>query len=336
MNTLQHIGEAFDIHHIDREPGKIFITGGSGVIGHRIATKLVDVGYTNVRVGTDIKDFLNHMPWKGAKVVDFSWNREETYANALIGIKSVIITIPYQKCWYKHFSVFLKSCQKAGIKHFVKISFCISNVPGTRQIPFVKHHTNCDDMLVHLIMPDYCKHLSHMSYTILSASHFMSNPITYYSMKLNDTNLLAKDYVAYKGHACNYISPNDVAEAAVRVVLSPYDHSNRVYTLLGPKLITLQEIATLMTKYYSKNIEWTDVCLSDYRILLQGTKTPRWMVKDLVSMQQLLTSGFDKDIVQHTQNDFERICGRPPESFTEYFTRTDTMTYLESAITMCT
>lgn len=38
-----------DIHNLDREAGKIFITGGSGVIGNRIATKLINTGYAHVQ-----------------------------------------------------------------------------------------------------------------------------------------------------------------------------------------------------------------------------------------------------------------------------------------------
>jgi uncharacterized protein YbjT (DUF2867 family) len=332
MKALQYIGEALDIHNLDREPGKIFVTGGYGVIEQRIVTKLVDVGYADVRVGTDIKNSLDQMSVNRAEYVDFSWNREETYANALIGIKSVIITMPCQKHWYKHFSAFLKACKKAGVKHYVKLSFYLSNIPGTRQIPFVKHHTNCDKMLMNLILPDE-EHLSQMSYTILSASHYMSNPTINYGIDLSSTQPLVNCYQASKGQACNYVSPNDVSDAALCVVLSPRDHYNRIYTLLGPELSTHQDITNLMSKYYGKNIDSVDVCLSKYCNILLERNIPRWKVKDIVAMQQVLESGLEKNIVNYMQNDFETICGYHPESFTEYLTRTDTMTYLESGIT---
>jgi uncharacterized protein YbjT (DUF2867 family) len=334
MKALQCIGEALDIHNLDREPGKIFITGGHGVIERRIVTKLVHVGYADVRVGTDIKNSLDQMSVNGAEYIDFSWNREETYANALIGIKSVIITMPYQKHWYKHFSAFLKACKKAGVKHYVKLSFYLSNIAGTRQIPFVKHHTNCDEMLMNLILPDE-EHLSQMSYTILSASHFMSNPTINYGMDLNSTQPFVNCYGASKGHGCNYISPNDVSDAALCVVLSPREHYNRIYTLLGPELITVQDISDLMSKYYGKNIDSVDISLSMYRNILLERNIPRWKVKDLVAMQQVLASGLENNIVRYMQNDFETICGYHPESFTEYLTRTETMTFLESGITKC-
>jgi uncharacterized protein YbjT (DUF2867 family) len=335
MNALKNVGETLDIHNLDREPGKIFITDGSGVIGHRIAEKLFDSGYAHVRVGTTDtqNESLHHMSEKGADVVLFSWDREETYSNALIGIKSVIITIPYHQYGYKHFSVFLIACKKANVKHFVKISFYLSNIPGTCQLPFTKHHTNCDEMLMNLIMPDY-EHLSQMSYTILSASHCMSNLIKSSELGCHGTESLPHSDWVKTDHACNYISPNDVAEAAVRVVLSPHDHYNRVHTLLGPEMITRHDILNLISKCSDQNIERADVGVSDDRGVLQGTNPPSPIVQDHVAMQLGMASSFEKNIVKHLQNDFERICGHSPEIFTEYFDNSDTMTSLESGVSM--
>jgi NAD(P)H dehydrogenase (quinone) len=152
-------------------------------------------------------------------------------------------------------------------------------------------------------------------------------------MDLNSAQPLVNCYGASKGHSCNFISPNDVADAALCVVLSPRDHYNRIYTLLGPELMTLHDITNLMSKYYGKNIESVDIGLSMYHNVLLERNIPRWKVKDLVAMQQVLASGLEKNIVRYMQNDFETICSYRPESFTEYLTRTDTMTYLESGIT---
>jgi hypothetical protein len=275
-----------------------------------------------------MKNSLSYMTEKGAEVVDFSWSHETTYANALVGIKSVIITIPYELFWYNHFPVFLKACKKANVKHYVKLSFYLSHVHTACQIPFIRHHTNYDNMLMNLIIPDL-QYLTHMSFTILSASRLMSNPTTYHTNDLSSILSSSTIYRASNGRAANYISPNDVAEAAVRVVLSPQSHYNRIYTLLGPDLVTYQDIAMMMSKFFRKNIMYVDASSYEYRRILLQWNTPRWFVKDLVAMKNLQASGLEAAISKCMRNDFEMICCHPSESYQDYLTNTGSMTSLE-------
>ena len=318
-----------DVHNLDREAGKIFVTGGSGIIGNRIVTKLMNTGYAHVRLGTSNTESLDYMTDKGAaEVVEFSWKREETFANALHGIKSVIITIPYEQHWYKNFAKFLKACKIANVKHFVKLSFYLSHVNGLRHIPFVKNHLHCDEILMRLIMPDE-EYLSQMSYTILSASHFMSNQTVNYGVELNGTDASKNMYSATKNRAANYISPNDIAEATVRVVLSPQDHYNRIYTLLGPELITCLGVTQYMSKFYGKKLHHTDVSFAKYRNILIEAGVAWWEVNERMAMQRVTASGLEENITWCMRNDFHQICCHRPESFAEYLTNIKSMTPME-------
>jgi NADP-dependent 3-hydroxy acid dehydrogenase YdfG len=80
--TLAHFGELLGMQNLDPDPGKIFVTGGSGVIGHRVAARMLHAGYPQVRLGTSRIDSLKNMKEKGAEIVVFSWDNEETYARA--------------------------------------------------------------------------------------------------------------------------------------------------------------------------------------------------------------------------------------------------------------
>lgn len=104
---LAIVGEALGIHNLDPESGKIFITG-TGVIGYRVALKLLRAGYPHVRIGTHNLENAEGLNKMGAELADFAWDREETYDKALTDIKSVFITIPYTNKWYTHFQPFLE------------------------------------------------------------------------------------------------------------------------------------------------------------------------------------------------------------------------------------
>jgi len=71
--------------------------GASGVLGHRVAMRFLRDGYADIRLGSHRPDALDDMKLMGAGVVDFSWDREETYGVALKGVKSVLCIVAYNK-----------------------------------------------------------------------------------------------------------------------------------------------------------------------------------------------------------------------------------------------
>lgn len=171
----------------DANTGKIFITSGTGVIGYRVALKLLDAGYQDVRVGiwegdrqmddADVSiasQIKTKLVEKGAEVVNFDWKDETTYAAALDGVKTVFCTITHLPDWGDIFTNFLQTCKVKKIEHFVKISFFkteqVEN-PYRKNVPFVRFHGGCDDILQQAPFD------SRISYTILGTTHLMPSPL---------------------------------------------------------------------------------------------------------------------------------------------------------------
>lgn len=84
---LAQLAENLGIKNLDPDAGKIFVTGGSGVVGHRVGMRFLKDGYADIRIGSNRPDALDEMKTLGADVVDFAWDREDTYAPALEGMK---------------------------------------------------------------------------------------------------------------------------------------------------------------------------------------------------------------------------------------------------------
>jgi uncharacterized protein YbjT (DUF2867 family) len=74
---------------IDPDAGKIFITGGNGPVGHRVASKLLKAGFPDVRCGAHRPEDMHDKGKEGAEIVHFVWEDPDTYADALTGIKTV-------------------------------------------------------------------------------------------------------------------------------------------------------------------------------------------------------------------------------------------------------
>ena len=203
----------------DRSAGTIFVTGGTGIVGHRVATLLLESGYPTVRLGVKDQDAVSNLSKMGAEIADFSWEDDSSYEKALARAHTVIVTTLHPEHWDRHFPLFLEACKKANVRNVVKVSFYYNPMFGDdatekayrlmiREVPFVNRHHVCDDMLRN----------SGLSFTILCASHLMSNPLVYQGQNLRKGNEVCF-YGASNGRGVNYVSPNDVAEVAVRVLL---------------------------------------------------------------------------------------------------------------------
>jgi uncharacterized protein YbjT (DUF2867 family) len=339
---LAQVGEALGIRNLDPECGLIFVTGGTGIVGSRVATRLLRAGHPSVRLGVHHVDEGEEMNKHGAEIADFAWDREESYEKALKGAKSVLCTTPYTKDWKRHFPAFLEACERAGVRHFVKLSFYHARLSGDpfQQVPLVRAHGDCDDLLVKTVTPAMESIMSgesdvlvdygspHMSYTILGASHYMSNPLSFQSRELHETDTMATFYGASANRGVNYVSPNDVAEVVVRVLLEPRSHYNKEYTLTGPEAITDQQVADLLSKHLKKPVMYVDQPLHVYTSEMKMSGDPRWMVQDLVALEEIKATGTEENL-SFVTDDIKTICGHKAETFEDYLRMTDYMTPTE-------
>jgi NAD(P)H dehydrogenase (quinone) len=320
--VLAEVGEKLGIPNLDPTSGTIFITGGTGVVGYRVATRLLRAGYPTVRLGVHHPDIAEELGKEGAEIADFQWNNDATYDKALEGVKSVFCTAPYVENWEKQFPLFLDACEQAGVKHFVKLSFYHARRSDSilQTVPLVKAHGECDEMVVE----------SEMAYTILSASHFMSNPLVFQGKELRADEKPAAMYGSSRGKGVNYVSPNDVAEAAVRVLLEPKSHYDKEYTLTGPYAMTDQVVASLLSKYLKKPIEFVDQPAHEYEDGEKAGGDPGWLVKDLVALEKIKATGMEEHL-SFVTHDFEQLCGHKAESYESYLDHKEYMSRAEMA-----
>lgn len=320
----------------DNTVGKIFITSGTGVIGYRVAVSLLEAGYKDVRVGIwqgdqqgmkpgfgpKIADLLKE---KGAEIVEFDWSKEEDYVPALKGVKTVFCTIPHMHGWADAFPCFLKQCKKQKVEHFVKVSFLrpthsFKGVAETarqyrQNVPFVAFHGTCDDIL------EQAKSDSRISFTILCTSHLMSTPLLLQGKILTEDH---KFLTASYGMGVNYVSPNDVADAAVVVLLNQKPHRNKIYNLTGSKPIRDSEVAKILDEHYSKPIEHVQMGYHDYAADVKGRGLPTWQVRDAAAFERMKASGIDEDRASYTR-DLEELIGQSAESFSDYLSNKSRM-----------
>eukprot|EP00550_Attheya_septentrionalis_P003660 CAMPEP_0198279800 /NCGR_PEP_ID=MMETSP1449-20131203/21_1 /TAXON_ID=420275 /ORGANISM="Attheya septentrionalis, Strain CCMP2084" /LENGTH=343 /DNA_ID=CAMNT_0043975017 /DNA_START=84 /DNA_END=1115 /DNA_ORIENTATION=+ len=310
----------------DPNPGTIFITSGTGVLGYRVAKGLRDAGHPDVRCGfwkgggMREKNATEVLKTKGCDVVEFDWEDRDHFAVALQGIKTVFVTLPYISEGVGNFPAFLKACKRAKVEHVIKISFAhAQETDGPyRKVPLVSAHGDCDDIL------EQVPYNYNMSYTIIAATHLMSNPLVFWADTIRDEQ---KFYGASGGMGVSYISPNDVAEVACLALLDRKTFKNKQLTLTGGAAVKDEDVAILLSKFTGKTITFENQGLHDFeRTMIQKGK-PRWMAKDLASLEKIKASGLEEETRSFTDT-FEKLTGKKPESYQNYFGNPNVMTYV--------
>lgn len=225
----------------------------------------------------------------------------------------------------------------------------------------VRLHDACDRVLIKASSSATKKRVAHvqsgsvlmtdmtprMSYTILRTCHLMSDPFARYHQdnvivsgggdddRVDDENIHTCHYYGTSGknHGIHYASPNDVSEAAVRVMLNPHAHTNQEYNITGPRSpIAEREVARLLSKHLKKEVVYVDQSMHEFKKTMKFIGIPRWKVHELVALETMKASsseGDERRCSTHVSKDFYEICGHPPENFKEYLQMHGTMTTVE-------
>jgi uncharacterized protein YbjT (DUF2867 family) len=290
--------------------GRVLVVDGHNVVGYRVVDQFAYLEYPMIRVGVrNTQDYLNTKRWDKTEYtiekVTFDWCDESTYDIALEDVKTVFVTTPMQPSnWDVHFLKFLDACHRAKVKKIVKLSFYHSIKSKARNFAseecttdpihdcqFVKKHALCDADLI--LRQEF-------NSTILFATHLMSNVFCYGF----DREGLKKDkefYGASQGKHVNYVSPNDVADLAIKTILDK-SHAREGYNVLGPFPLMDVEVAALLSECLHTAITYVE-------------KPIGFFEKDTAALENIKASGMEKDF---PHGDFKRVMNRSPQSFREY------------------
>jgi uncharacterized protein YbjT (DUF2867 family) len=357
----------------DRNAGPILVTDVTGVVGYRVALKLLAAKVPFVRVGaTDPSLVEDEWKARGAEVVAFDFDKPETYAKALKGIKSIYLAVPHHEGWQDNLEAFLAAKKKAGIKHIVKLSishaltsqadtmkgFAMANDVSDPflKVPLVLMHRDIDSKLMKLPR----------NYTILFASHFMSNPTVY------QHELIRKEHRfvgASAAHGVAYVSPNDVADVAVKALLEPQHFWRTGLNLTGPAAVKDTEIATVLRyervfrfslqlvtnvrppiSHHTNgsfvvvcccccfccisSVLGTDITFDDKPILdfTDEAQDTNWGPSVDVAYLELCKASGMEEQPKFISKDIEKICGHSAESYRDYLGNKTVMTPQERMV----
>lgn len=160
----------------------------------------------------------------------------------------------------------------AGIKRIVKLSAPVVNEPATVEVS--NWHRLID---AHLSK-------SNIDYCLLQPYAFMQN----WERNTFTINRFGKIFGSLGDVKRNYIDCRDVADVAVKQLLSTNSLNGASIPLSGPESLTNYEIADRLSYYTGNKIKYIDLTAEDHlNMLLNRAKLPKWLSQHIVELDQL-------------------------------------------------
>lgn len=136
-------------------------------------------------------------------------------------------------------------------------------------------------------------------------------------------------YGSADGKNINYVSPNDIAEVAVRVLLYSKPHMGKEYTLTGKQAISDDDVTSAISKHTDRSVFFEELPINMFEDKERSAGGEEWKVRDLVGLERIKATGLEED-VGFVSHDIEKICKRQPETIDDYLEAKQYMTPMES------
>ena len=259
---------------------KILILGGKGKTGSRVVQRLQNLGYSNIRIGSR------------SESPAFDWENSETWAEVLKDMETVYITFQPDLAIPSAFNTikqFTTLAIELGITKMVLLS-------GRGE----KEAQLCEEVVMK----------NAPNWTIVRASWFNQN----FSESFFLDPILAGHVALPRAEALEpFTDADDIADVVVQTLIDD-KHNGQIYELTGPRLLTLPQAISEISKACGRNIQFQSLTLEENVNLLRSYQLPEdhiWLFNYL--FEEVL-DGRNATI----SNDIEKILGRKATDFSEF------------------
>jgi len=268
----------------------ILVTGASGTIGSEVVKAL---GGSGVKVRAGYRTRPQNIP-SGVESVALDFDDGDTVAAALMGVETVFLLSnmvdPERKV--------VDAAKRAGVKRIVKLSV---NGATEEKFTLARWHRAVE------------KHIeaSGLSWTFLRPAGFMQNFINY----MGETIRKQSAFYTATGTtgAGAHIDARDIGAVAARV-LTGKGHEGKAYELTGPRAISYDEAAQVLSKAVGREIKHAAITPEQLRQGALGMGMPAPYVDALVDLDRAYSTG---TLTQVTPT-VKQLTGRDPITFEQF------------------
>jgi uncharacterized protein YbjT (DUF2867 family) len=210
------------------------VTGATGTVGRHVVDELADRPGT-VRAGVRDPDSAAETVAEATEVVEFDFERPETWGDALAGVERVFLLRP-PVVDTDAVTSFVDALGRVDAKRVAYLSTL-----GADRNVLVPHHR----IEKHLVATD-------VEHVLLRASFFMQN-----LLEVHREDVVERDeiFVPAGDGETSFVDARDVAAVAA-VVLTEDGHVDRAYDVTGPEALSYADVAAIFTDVLDRRIRY--------------------------------------------------------------------------------
>ena len=221
----------------------ILVIGGTGTLGRQIVKQALDEGYSVKCLVRDFRRSAFLKDW-GAELVYGDLSIPSTLPLALKGVKIVIDSATIRSTSnytsetidWKGKLALIEASKLVGIKKF--IYFSVLNASKNPSIPLLDLKVRMENELAK----------SGLNYTVFQCSGFFQGLISRYALPVLESETI---WLPGDSEPIAYLDTQDAAKAVVQTLTNP-DYDQKIFSLIGEKFWTPQEIIQLCERLSGK------------------------------------------------------------------------------------
>jgi uncharacterized protein YbjT (DUF2867 family) len=275
---------------------RIGVTGATGAVGGRVARALAEAGVEQRLV---VRSASRAPQLAGTEVVEATYGDREASLTALEGLDVVLmVSAAEDEQRLQQHLCFVQAAVDAGVRHLVYTSFVGASLDAVFTLG--RDHGATEAALER----------SAPAWTFLRDNLYAD-----FMPVLADAEGVIRGPAGDGRLAA--VARDDVAAAAVAVLLRPEQHERTAYSLTGPEALTLTETAAVMTEVLGRPFSFHDETVEEAYASRASYGAPQWQLDAWVSTYTAIRSG-EMAVVSH---DVERLTGRPATTLRDLLPR---------------
>ncbi|MFC3998710.1 SDR family oxidoreductase [Nocardiopsis sediminis] len=269
------------------------VTGATGAVGGRVAARLARRG---VRQRLIVRDINRAPELDSASAAMAAYEDPAAFGRAVRGTDTLLLVSATEAADRidQHISA-VDAAVAAGVSRIVYLSFLVAAPAAT--FTFARDHFYTE---------------AHIRST--GVAHTFLRPSLYLDL-LPDW---ADEYGVIRGPAGQgrvaWVSRDDVADAAVAVLLGQGEHDGRTYDLTGPEAVTLGETVERLSSLTGKVIRYVPETWDEALESRRPSGAPEWAVEGWASSYAAIATG-EMDVVSPAVPD---LTGHPAQTIEGY------------------
>ena len=275
----------------------IGVTGATGAVGRRVASRLAEAGLAQRLVVRD-PERAPRLP--GVEVTQASYDDPSAMRSALSGVQTLFLVSAKEAFRRaKQHTVAVDAAVAAGVERIVYLSFLAAAPDAT--FTFARDHFHTEEHV-----------------RAAGVDHTFLRPSLYADLV---PHWCGTDGVI-RGPAGDgrvaWISRDDLADAAAAVLTAgDEEHHGRTYDVTGPEALTLAETAQALSIVTGRNVRYEKETLEEARASRSPSGAPDWEIEGWVTSYAAIATG-EMDVVSTAVRD---LTGHEPLSLPEYLRR---------------